>query len=271
MFAAITRASHTIASAMRYERSLRNTALIVASVFVYSGWCAKATEVPDHLLKRIAQREAQNAFARNNYTYRQTVTVDEFSDRGLRTGQYREVRDVTFSPEKGRYETIVEQPRNTLKRIKLTEQDFADIRNIQPFLLTNAQAPLYTLKFKGEETMDGSNCYVVWIEPKQILSSQRFFQGLLWVRKSDFTVVRSEGQAVPPIETLKEQNLFPHFTTLRREVDEKWFFPVETYADDTLYFRSGPQRMRVVIRYSDYKRFRSDSVIRFSEPDKPDQ
>ncbi len=268
MFAASTSASHTITSAMKKGRKLRDTALIVASLLVFSGQRARADKAPDNLLKRIAQREAENAYARNNYTYRQTVTVDEFSDRGLRTGEYREVRDVMFSPEKGRYETIVEQPRSTLKRIKLTEQDFADIRNIQPFLLTNAQAPLYSLKFRGEETMDGFNCYVVWIEPKQILSTQRFFQGLLWVRQTDFAVVRSEGQAVPQIETLKQQNLFPHFTTLRREVDEKWFFPVETYADDTLYFRSGPQRMRVVIRYSDYKRFGSDSVIRFSEPDK---
>jgi hypothetical protein len=268
MFAAATRASQTIANVMKYGRKLRNTALIVASLLVCSSARARATEVPDHLLKRIAQREAENAYARNNYTYRQTVTVDEFSGRGLRTGQYREVRDVTFSPEKGRYEAIVEPPRSSLKRIKLTAQDFADIRDIQPFLLTNAQAPLYSLKFKGEETMDGYNCYVVWIEPKQILSSQRFFEGLLWVRESDFAVVRSEGRAVPQIETLKEQNLFPHFTTIRQEVDEKWFFPVQTYADDTLYFRSGPQRMRVVIRYSEYKRFGSDAVIRFSEPDK---
>jgi hypothetical protein len=50
-------------------------------------------------------------------------------------------------------------------------------------------------------------------------------------------------------------------------VDESWFFPVETYADDTLYFRTGPQRMRIVIRYANYKRFGSDSVIRFSKPD----
>jgi hypothetical protein len=153
-----------------------------------------------------------------------------------------------------------------MKHIKLTEEDFADIRNIQPFLLTNAQVPLYEVKYKGEEKMDGFDCFVVWIDPKQILSTQRFFQGNLWVKQSDLTVVRSEGQAVPQIETLKEQNLFPHFTTLRREVDGKWFFPVETYADDTLYFRYGPQRMRVIIRYSDYKHFGSDSVIRFGKP-----
>lgn len=252
---------------MRYGRTGRNIALIVASVLVLPLCRLRAADPPDHLLKRIAQRETANEYARNNYTYRQTVVIEEFSDRGLITGEYREVRDVTFSPEKGRYEEIVDQPHNTLKHIKLTEEDFADIRSIQPFLLTSAQVPRYELKYKGEEKMDGFDCFVVWIEPKQILSTQRFFQGDLWVKQSDLTVVRTEGQAVPQIETLKEQNLFPHFTTIRSEVDGKWFFPLETYADDTLYFRSGPQRMRVIIRYSDYKRFGSDSVIRFGKPD----
>jgi hypothetical protein len=254
-----------IANVKKYGRRMRTIALIVAS------GCMTVSRLPadppDHLLKKIAQREAENEDARNSYTYRQTVAVQEFSGPGLMTGEYREVRDITFSTEKGRYETVLEQPRSTLKRLKLTNQDFEDIRNIQPFLLTNAQMNLYSIKFKGEETMDGVPCYAVWIEPKQILSGQRFFQGMLWVRQSDFAVVRSEGQAVPQIETLKEQNLFPHFTTLRREVDHKWFFPVETYADDTLYFRSGPQRMRISIRYADYKKFGSDSVIRFGQPD----
>lgn len=268
MFAATPRPNQIKTSTTKYGRRVRNIALIVASGFLLSVFFLKATEPPDHLLRKIAQREAENAYARNNYTYRQTVTVDEYNDHGLVSGTYREVRNITFSQEKGRYEDILEEPRNGLKRLKLTEQDFQDIRNIQPFLLTNAQTPLYSMKFKGEEEMDGFKCFVVWIEPKQILSTQRFFQGLLWVRQSDLAVVRSEGQAVPQIETLKEQNLFPHFTTLRREIDGKWFFPVETYADDTLYFRTGPQRIRVAIRYADYKRFGSDSVIRFSQPDK---
>jgi hypothetical protein len=253
---------------MKYGRRARNLALIVASLLLFIHQPLLANDPPDHLLKRIAQREAENAYARNNYTYRQTVVVREFDDHGLATGEYREVRDVTFSPEKGRYEQVVEQPRNTLKRLKLTDEDFADIRQIQPFLLTNAEVPRYELKYKGEEQMAGFDCFVVWIEPKQVFSTRRFFKGDLWVRQSDLAVVRSEGQAVPQIETLKEENLFPHFTTIRKAIDGKWFFPVETYADDTLYFRSGPQRMKVTIRYSNYKRFGSESVIRFSEPDK---
>jgi hypothetical protein len=266
--AATHKVTQTQSSEMKYGRSVRNIALIVASAWLLAALDMRADQPPPQLLKKVAQREAQNAYARDNYTYRQTVTVEEFNDRGLITGTYRDVRDVVFSKEKGRFEEEQGQPRNTLKRIKLTQEDFDDIRNIQPFLLTNAEAPLYDSKYKGEETMDGYPCYVVYIEPKQILSQQRFFQGLLWVRQSDFAVVRSEGQAVPQIESLKQENLFPHFTTIRREIDGKWFFPVETYADDTLYFRTGPQRMRVIIRYSNYKSFGADSVIRYSEPEK---
>jgi hypothetical protein len=251
---------------MKYGRSVRNIALIVASGFILASFMRAEDISPSQLLKKIAQREEQNANARDSYTYRQIVVVQEFDPHGLATGAYREVRDVTFSPEKGRYEALLEKPRNNLTRVRLTPEDFADIRDVQPFLLTKDQVPLYRLSFKGEEEMDGYRCYVVSLDPKQILSEQRFFKGLLWVRQSDFAVVRSEGQAVPQIESLKEQNLFPHFTTLRREIDGKWLFPVETYADDTLYFRSGPQRIRITIRYSEYKRFGADSVIRFGEP-----
>jgi hypothetical protein len=197
--------------------------------------------------------------------YRQSVTIQEFDDNGKETGRYHEVRDITFSPNLARYEQIVEQPRNTLTRLKLTDEDFADIRNVQPFLLTKDEAWLYEGHYKGEQTMDGFPCYIEDIRPKQILSTQRFFEGTLWVRESDLAVVRSEGQAVPQIETLKEQNLFPHFTTIRREIDGKWFFPVETYADDTLFFRQKPQRIRITIRYMDYKQFTSNSTITFGD------
>jgi hypothetical protein len=150
--------------------------------------------------------------------------------------------------------------------IRLTQEDFNDIRNIEPFLLTNDKVTLYKGRYQGEETIDGALCFVEHLEPKQILSGQRFFAGIIWVRESDFSVIRSEGQAVPQIETTKEQNLTPHFTTIRKEIDGKWMFPVETYSDDTLYFRDWPQRIRTTIRYMNYKRFGAESTIIFGDP-----
>jgi hypothetical protein len=248
---------------------LRNIAPILASALLFAIAGLYGAEPPAGLLKKIAARETDNARARENYTYRQSVTIQEFDDRGTVTGEYREVRDVTFSPNRVRYEQVIERPRSTLTRIKLTPEDFADIRNIQPFFMTADQVSMYEGKYKGEEMIDGVNCFVEYVRPRQILSTQRFFEGTLWVRESDLAVIRSEGQAVPQIETLKQQNLFPHFTTIRREVDGKWLFPEESYADDTLYFRDWPQRIRIVIRYLNYKRFGAESTITFGGETQP--
>ncbi|MGA2600602.1 MAG: hypothetical protein ABSH09_26855 [Bryobacteraceae bacterium] len=234
-----------------------------ALVALASALCAQ--DAPPNLMKRIAAVETAAQEAQSNYTYRQSVTMDEIDGRGAMAGTYRELRDIIFSPSGERTEQFVGKPRMELKHLKLTDEDFRDIREIQPFLLTNDQAFIYELKFRGEENMDGVDCYVVQIRPRQILDKQRLFDGNLWVDKSDFSVVRSEGQAVPQIVTTKSENLFPHFTTLRQKVDGQYRFPVTTYADDTLYFRTGAQRVRLTIRYSEYKKFGSDSKITFHE------
>ncbi len=254
---------------MKTGRFVRNIALIVASGLVPAVTVLTAADPPAGLLKKIAARETAFAQARENYTYRQSVSIQEFDTQGRVTGQFREVRDVTFSPARKRYEQVVEPARNTLTRIKLTAEDFADIRNVDPFLLTTDTVWLYQGEYKGEQQMDGQQCFVEYIHPKQILANQRFFEGTLWVRESDFAVVRTEGKAVPEIDTLSEQNLFPHFTTIYHDVDGKWFFPVETYADDTLYFRDWPQRIRIVVRYVDYKQFGTESTITFGTPTTP--
>lgn len=267
MNAAAANAIHRHAKLMKNGRIAFGIALIVASGLVPLASPLYAADPPPHLLKRIAEREAENGKARQNYLYRQSVTIEEVNNSGMITGRYHEVSDITFSSTHVRNEQVVQAPQNTLTRIKLTPQDFSDLRNIQPFLLTPDQVPLYEGTYKGEETMDGYPCFVEYIQPRQILEGQRFFQGTLWVRQSDLSVVRSEGQAVPQIETLTEENLFPHFTTIRQEVDGKWFFPVRTYADDTLYFREQPQRIRIDIGYSNYRRFGAESTITYGSQD----
>jgi hypothetical protein len=152
-------------------------------------------------------------------------------------------------------------PSNGLKNLHLTEQDFEDIRNIQPLVLTQDRLWNYETKFRGDETIDEVDCWVLGVRPRQILQGQRFFDGTLWVDKREYNIVRMEGQAVPQIRTTKTENLFPRFTTIRQPLDGKHWFPVYTYADDTLQFRTGPQRIRLRIAYSDYKRFGAESTL----------
>jgi hypothetical protein len=222
---------------------------------------AQESTPPPNLAKLVAHRETETEKERNEYTYRQSVTLDELDDHGATRGMYRETRDVIFSPTHERTEQMIGHPTNTLKNLILTEEDFDDIRNIQPLVLTEDRLFIYEIKFRGEEEQDGIDCWVLQVRPRQILQGQRLFDGMLWVEKKDYNIVRMEGQAVPQIRTLKSENLFPRFTTVRKPVDSKHWFPVYTYADDTLHFRNGPQRERMRISYSNYKRFGAESTL----------
>ena len=212
-------------------------------------------------MKLVAHRETETEAERNEYTYRQVVTIDELDNKGGARGQYRETRDVIFSPQKDRTEQLIGHPDNGLKYLIMTEEDFADIRNIQPLVLTEDRLWNYEIKFRGEEPMDDVDCWVLQVRPRQILQGQRFFDGMLWVDKKEYNIVRMEGQAVPQIRSTKSENLFPRFTTIRKPLDGKHWFPIYTYADDTLQFRTGPQRIRLRIGYSSYKRFGAESTL----------
>jgi len=217
------------------------------------------------LVRRVAQVESETEAARNQYAYRQSVTIQELSGRGAAVGEYRDTRDVIFSPTQERTEQVAGSPLSTLKNLKLTDEDFEDIRNIQPLMLVRESLPIYETRYRGEEKMDDLECYVLQVRPRQILSGQRLFDGMIWIKKDDYAIVRTEGQAVPQIRSMKQENLFPRFTTIRKPIDGKHWFPVYTYADDTLGFRTGPQRIRLMIRYSNYKRFGSESSITFGK------
>ncbi len=251
--------------AARKAPSLGCIGIILASGLAPAGL---AQDPPADLARRVARIESETQRAREHYTYRQSVTMEELSDRGSLVGEYREVRDVIFSPAGERTEQMIGQPLLTLKNLKLTDEDFADIRNIQPFVLVEELLPIYETKFRGDEKIDDEDCYVLQVRPRQILSGQRLFDGKLWIKKDDLAIIRSEGQAVPQVLSMKQENLFPRFTTVRQAVDGKHWFPIFTYADDTLPFRTGPQRIRLKIRYSHYKRFGADSAITF-ENEKP--
>ncbi|MDE3165655.1 MAG: hypothetical protein KGN36_07615 [Acidobacteriota bacterium] len=234
-------------------------ALILASALFLPP--LRAQDPPANLARLVAQRETETEKERNQYTYRQSVTIEELDDHGAARGVYREVRDIIFSPEHERTERMLGQPTNTLKHLILTEEDFQDVRNIQPLVLTLDQLWNYETKSRGDETVDDTDCWVLQVRPRQILSGMRYFDGLVWVDKREYNIVRMQGKAVPEIRSTKQENLFPRFTTIRKPIDGKHWFPVYTYSDDVLQFKNGPQRQRLRIAYSEYKRFGAESTL----------
>lgn len=226
--------------------------------------CAIAAEPPLNLAKLVAERELACEKVRANYTYRQVVTIQESDpQKGGSGGAYRETRDIIFSPAGERSEALLSPPSSTLKRLLLTPEDFSDIRDIQPMLIVPEILPRYITRYRGEEDVDGIATWVLEVTPKQVFHGFRMFDGMVWVNQRDMSIVRIHGQAVPSIHTATKENLFPMFTTLREKVDGNCWFPTITWADDVLAFRNGAVRMKLQIRYLNYKRFSADSVITF--------
>ena len=218
------------------------------------------------IIEQFAANETEFADARGRYTYRQDVTVQELDANDRVRGEYRMVSDILFEEGgRGRTEKIVYAPPNTLDRIQMTPQDIEDLENIQPFVLTTAELNLYDVEYMGKEQIDEIDCYVFDVGPKRIEEDMRYFEGRIWVDDLDLQIVKSYGKAVPDLYDGDQENLFPRFETYREQIDGVYWFPTYTRAVDTLNFRSGPVRIRQIIRYEDYKQFFTDVTFTFGD------
>ena len=125
----------------------------------------------------------------------------------------------------------------------MTEEDFDDIENRLPFVLTSDEIGEYDILYVGQQKKDELSTYVFDIAPKQIVGKKRYFQGRIWVDNHDFQIVETYGKTVPDIRKKKgNENLFPKFTTWREQIDGQYWFPTYTRAEDTLKFSLGRRK-----------------------------
>jgi len=219
----------------------------------------------DEIIQKFAEREAEFKAERDNFTYVQDFTVQTIDDGGRPDGEYRQTWDITY-PNGKRNESVTYAPQPTLERISLSEQDLDDLRNVQPFVLTTAELPKYTVAYVGREQLDEVGTYVFDVGPKTLEKNQRYFQGRVWVDDRDLEIVKTYGKAVPDIRKGNSENVFPRFETYRENIEGNYWFPTYTHSDDVLHFRTGDVRMRMIVRYSDYKRFRVSIKLLNTEP-----
>ena len=209
------------------------------------------------IIRRFSANESQFRTERGNYTYTQSVLVEASLADGSQSGRYEMNRDIVFTPEGKRYEKVTYAPQSTLKVIQLTPQDMKDLESIQPFVLTSEDLSKYDVKYDGKERIDALDTYRFNVGPRKIEKDQRYFQGTIWVDDHDFAIVKSDGKAVPDIIEKGRENRFPRFVTYRENIEANYWFPTYTRADDTLHFDNGDIRVRMTVRYRNYKRFGS--------------
>lgn len=224
----------------------------------------------DNIIQRFAAQETAFAKARDQYTFRQVSKIIEYDDSGQEGGKYELVSDITFTNEGKRTENVVYAPVSTLQRIIMTPEDEQDLRTVMPFVLTTSEIPEYYIRFLGWQKVDEIGTYVFAVKPKQLdKSGKRYFEGEIWVDDRDYQIVKTYGRSTGYLKRKGQQ--FPKFETYRENIDGKYWFPTYTYADDVLNFETGPQRIKVIVQYKDYKKFGAQTTIQFGDTEAPSE
>ncbi len=230
----------------------------------------------EDIIKKFGDRESAFNKALNEYTFTRTVKVDTINDdNGRPDGEYQEVTDIVLSDGGGRAEHVTFAPANTIQKVIMTENDFADIEHRLPFVLTAPDLPQYDLTYLGRQKVDDIDTYVFDCKPKVLEKGKRYFQGKVWVDQQQFQIVLINGKSVPDSLRRGHEDLSPPYTTYYQEFDGVNWFPVYTKADGVLHFPGGQGylsqdvHLRYVVKYENYKRFRAKSRIIYNGQDLP--
>jgi outer membrane lipoprotein-sorting protein len=244
-------------------------ASVLCSTGLLPSTASAADLSPTEIIQKFAAKEAAFRKARESYTYRQSVKMEELDGSGNVQGKWEIVSDIIFGPNKQRQEKVIYAPVNTL-HLLLTPQDEQDLRSVQPFVLTTDDVGKYDIQYIGKEKLDEIDCYKFTVKPKTMLKGERYFEGDIWVDDRDLQIVKTYGKGVGLLKK-GEDNQFPRFETYREQIDGKYWFPTYTRANDTLHFKDSSQRIRMVVKYENYKRFGADTSITFGDevPDTP--
>ncbi len=235
---------------------------------------------PAQIIQQFAAKESEFRRALDNYTYQRDVRIQTLDDDGKVDGEYHEVVQITFDTTGRKSEHVIFAPQNTLERITMSPSDVSDIEQRLPFVLTMEDVGQYNLDYVGRQKVDEVDCYVFDVAPKVIEKNKRYLKGRIWVDEKDLQIVITSAKNVPDDLRKGHEDLSPPFTTYREQVDGKYWFPIYTKADAELHFEGGAgtisqdTRIREIVRYTDYKQFRSTVKLIFQGQDvtgKPEQ
>jgi hypothetical protein len=215
----------------------------------------------DKVIRSFTAKETEFRKALNDYAFKRDATIQTIGLGGQITGEYRRVSSFTFDDSGNRFEKISFFPMSTITEVQITKEDLEDLGGVNAFALEAAKLNQYNFNYVGKERIDEIDTYIFDVVPKVDLKtknvSERYFMGRIWVDDLDLQIVKAKGKGVP-----EGKQRFPVFETYRENVDGKYWFPAYVYADDTLVFSNGAAvRLRMVIKYTDYKRARADVKI----------
>ena len=251
---------------MKNFRSKASAALLTLLFLCTSAFLVQAqqqkpsppdTGSPDipKIIRAFTAKETQFRQALSEYAFTRDATIQTIGAAGEVTGEYHRVSQFVFTDQNERFEKITYFPQPTLTELTFTQEDLEDLGGVQPFALEASKIDQYDFKYVGKEQLDELHTYVFDVAPKVLPKkvSDRRFEGRIWVDDEDLQIVKVRGKAVP-----QGNQRFPLFETYRQQIDGRYWFPTYTSADDELVFPKGEVvHIRMLVKYTDYKRFGS--------------
>ncbi len=209
---------------------------------------------PEEIIRRFSANEDAMLHAREDYSFRKTIRVQELDEKGQVTGEFQIVADDAPGPDGKLYEKVVKHPPSTMMVMNMVPED-ADILNRMPlFPLTSSQAPKYDIKYIGMQTLDELTTYIFEIKPKQVERTKALFDGVVWVDATDFAIVKTTGKWITELgEVSSPQFPFTTFDSLRENVAAKQWFPSYIRSDASIPLKNSNLHVRLTVLWQEYK------------------
>ncbi len=224
---------------------------------------AERAEFESHI-PMLLGKEAETMGELNNYTFTRDVRIQTIDSKGRVSGEYRRTSDLVFDDSGQRIERGLSLSKSTLQRLKISPEYVEDFSGVQLKGFELSKREHYRIEPFMTEMVDGIKMRVYRMTPRNLNAERaaqtRVFYGYVWVEESTGRIVKIGGCALPD-----GRQRFPLFETQRALVDGKHVFPLHTIADDYLVFSSHKVHVRMLITYSNYKRF--ESRVKITEVD----
>jgi hypothetical protein len=191
----------------------------------------------------IWQQEAKTTEALKHYAFKREVVIQTLDPSGSVTGEYLRVSQMVLTDDGQRFEKVISNPKSTLKKLRITAADLEDFSGAQ---MSSLDPSVYALTVSGSD--------ILAVPDLRRAGGARVFRGRLQV-DAEGRVTRLEGITLP-----EGKERFPRFVAQRAEVSGN-LFPSQTTAEDTLRFPKYDVRVRWIVRFSDYRKFRSELTI----------
>jgi hypothetical protein len=215
---------------------------------------AAQTPAPQQVLVLSAERGTEVIKELKGRTFYADLLIETVSQADVITGSYRRSSRVYYNPSGEREEIILEEITKLPKELVVTPNFANNMIRVYTFIITPEALKQYEFSFVGREQVDELNTLVFDVNPKVKLpdpnkSTERFLRGRIWIDDQDYQVVKIEGEALPEHRAHRT----PKFETYFQNYGKYWF-PVQTTADDDVLMGRRITRVIVKVKYSGYRK-----------------